>query len=318
MDKRKLKGIDAKVIEHTITEHGDELITFQLQIVKYCDAEVEKHRQISSNSSSDRAIPFNKMCEADYYIPEEFRINQAGMQGYEKLEYVQATSVKKDLAILRNAAVNALKHINNYSSIHKQHLNRYLLPWSYQSKVATMNKKWLDAFLHLRLAEGADPAIQELAKAMQHVYSESIPKLLSKDEWHLPYINESERDNPVERLIKASVARCARVSYNNHDGSSPDIEKDIKLHDMLLRAGHMSCFEHVAKPMMFTSHTNRKYWQDGVTHMDREGRLYSGNFHGYIQYRQALPYSCNNCGAKHTCKFAWDEYNVNGDCLAVK
>lgn len=28
--------------------------------------------------------------------------------------------------------------------------------------------------------------------------------------------------------------------------------------------------------------------------------------------------SCDECGARHTCEFATDPYNINGDCLADK
>jgi len=29
-------------------------------------------------------------------------------------------------------------------------------------------------------------------------------------------------------------------------------------------------------------------------------------------------YTCNKCFDKIACKFSWDEYNTNGDCLAMK
>ena len=44
-----------------------------------------------------------------------------------------------------------------------------------------------------------------------------------------------------------SAARCARVSYLNFSGDS-DPEKDIRLADRLLKAEHMSPFEHQVKP----------------------------------------------------------------------
>ena len=46
-----------------------------------------------------------------------------------------------------------------------------------------------------------------------------------------------------------SVARCARVSYMNHDGSKPDIQKDFDLHDKLvvMKPAHASPAEHQAQ-----------------------------------------------------------------------
>ena len=29
-------------------------------------------------------------------------------------------------------------------------------------------------------------------------------------------------------------------------------------------------------------------------------------------------FSCDECGAKHTCMFTFDPYNTDGDCLAEK
>ena len=29
-------------------------------------------------------------------------------------------------------------------------------------------------------------------------------------------------------------------------------------------------------------------------------------------------YTCFDCPHKDTCEYAWDYYNVNGDCLAIK
>jgi len=48
----------------------------------------------------------------------------------------------------------------------------------------------------------------------------------------------------------------------------------------------------------------------------------------YIQFKQLERqgkwnrvdafYTCNNCKDKHICRFAFDEYNTDGDCLADK
>lgn len=63
------------------------------------------------------------------------------------------------------------------------------------------------------------------------------------------------------------------MSYLTHDNTAPDIEKDIALHDRLLSSGHMSPFEHVARPM---------------TAAEIADEPYSGNFHGWHQYRKNI------------------------------
>jgi len=68
----------------------------------------------------------------------------------------------------------------------------------------------------------------------------------------------------IDTQIKLSVARCARVSYLNHDGLR-DHQKDIELYNQLLSSKHMSPFEHVATPYP----TND----------------FIGNFKGWLQHR---------------------------------
>ncbi len=52
----------------------------------------------------------------------------------------------------------------------------------------------------------------------------------------------------MDTMVKVSCARCARVSYLTHDGKR-DIGKDVDLYHRLLQPGHMSPFEHAARPM---------------------------------------------------------------------
>ena len=68
-----------------------------------------------------------------------------------------------------------------------------------------------------------------------------------------PRFIHSERDEYKSRkgwrtLCMVASARCARVSYLNHDGSNPDIAKDLDLATKLKDAYHASPFEHVARP----------------------------------------------------------------------
>lgn len=294
-------GIYAKVVAHS-SHKGQELITVETYAPKFLDAEVEKHRMISSNSSSDRAVPLRKMIERDPFIPEDVRLNQKGMQGFKRLEgnilrYFQEHS--KGLYRLICQEVEAMS--DDYG-VHKQHLNRYLLGFSMQSKVMTANRDQWDYFFSLRLADEADPAIQELARCIKEAIEQSEPEELEVGQWHLPYFSVSPWEvcnefgdlTATEDAIKCSVARCARVSYLNHDNSKPNIEKDVALHDMLLEHKHFSCFEHVATPMEMPTESSRKdgfgvlKQKEGWTHIDKVGNYWSGNFHSYIQYRQLV------------------------------
>ena len=118
----------------------------------------------------------------------------------------------------------------------------------------------------------------------------STPVELEHGEWHLPYAQSEDcLKTTTDNFIKLSVARCARVSYLNHDNSSPDIDKDIALYDKLLEAGHMSPFEHCCTPMEYPKleEINNK-WPIGYTHSDRHNNMWSSNLKGWIMHRNTL------------------------------
>lgn len=62
------------------------------------------------------------------------------------------------------------------------------------------------------------------------------------------YIGNDSLEAQNQIMLKIATARCARLSYNNHNGEI-DYQKDIELHDKLLRDHHMSPFEHCARAM---------------------------------------------------------------------
>ena len=172
------------------------------------------------------------------------------------------------------------------------------MPYQYIKVIVTATE-W-DNFFNLRLHPDAQPEMQELSRCMKEAMYMSIPTRLRRGEWHIPYIPTDIQENGLwdflesdcptfnyEKAIKCSVARCARVSYMNHN-NSPDVEKDITLAGKLLDAGHMSPFEHQATPMDFTKDTYELTWEKGVTHRDRKDNLWSANFRGWIQYRQVI------------------------------
>jgi thymidylate synthase ThyX len=284
-------GIYAKVVAASIA-NDIPIYTLETKAPKFIDAEFEKHRMLSSNSSSSRAIPFKELDEI--YIPFDIRKNQKGMQGYERVPERDRILFQGDMVSLFG---KTFYWLHKYFSkvIHKQHLNRYLEPWMYQKKVVTATE-W-DNFFRLRLAPDAQPEIQELAKCMKEAMAQAEPKILYLGQWHLPYVPEYDKDgNPSYYddptiAIKCSVARCARVSYMNHDNTEPNIDKDLELADMLLENGHMTPFEHQATPMRPGCLSANQpiilsYFENGITHIDVKGNRWSANFRGWVQNRQ--------------------------------
>jgi thymidylate synthase ThyX len=152
--------------------------------------------------------------------------------------------------------------------VHKQIVNRILEPYAHIRVVFTATE-W-DNFFNLRRHDDAQPEIKCLADNIWDAMQESVP--VRTTGWHLPYVLPDELNNwPEDACIMYSVARCARVSYMNHGMTRIDHIQDAKLHDILLRDGHMSPFEHQARPLMIGDPIN------------------ASNFRGWMQYRKMLP-----------------------------
>lgn len=289
--------ISAKVIEHS-SYNGNELISIEIQMSYFLDAEFETHGMICTNSSSNRAIPFKKMKDAEFYLPEDLRINEKGMQGFTKVHPDDIPSIHNKLTMLRTKTVQVLQDLENDHLLHKQHLNRYLTAFNMQTKIATANKYWWEKMLELRLDKDADPNMIQVAKAIEEAINNSKPRELKVGEWHLPYITQEERvdierydENPIATLCKVSAARCARTSYNsNVTGKLSTVEEDLKLFTRLVggKIKHETPLEHQAKPIKYFGKHAYIYpdeWPAGVTHMNKDGSLSSGRLTHYVQFR---------------------------------
>jgi hypothetical protein len=92
-----------------------------------------------------------------------------------------------------------------------------------------------------------------------------------------------------EQAIKISASCCAQVSYRI---LNTDIEKANDIFERLVESKpvHASPLEHQATPMsnLTNSCNNCDSWEKGVTHSDRTGVLWSGNFKYWIQHRQLI------------------------------
>jgi hypothetical protein len=157
-------------------------------------------------------------------------------------------------------------------AVHKGLANRLLEPFMWHTVIVTATE-W-DNFFALRTSTDAQLEIRLVAYEMEKAYAASQPMLLSEGEWHLPFLQENERqwarENP-EEACKAVAARCARVSYLTHDTGTVDLGKDLALANDLASRGHMSPFEHVATPLKHRRFTKK-----------------SGNLRGWQPFRKTL------------------------------
>ena len=191
-------------------------------------------------------MPINTIIDQvliDPAMPVAWGRNQSGMQA--GLEIDDPESAIREWLRARDSAVEHARALAKLG-LHKQIVNRVLEPFSHISVIITATE-WTN-FFDLRCHPAADPTMRAVAEAIAAAMQSSEPTKLSHGEWHLPYITGEERAMvaDMEFLAMISAARCARVSYLNHDGTAPNIQRDIKLAELLRDESHMSPFEHQA------------------------------------------------------------------------
>lgn len=238
-----------KLIADTVWKDCPRISTFELKYWRPLLPEMNTHRVFSRNAASSRAQSFEKRCNAVFEqpkVPAHWNQEQKGMVGGEEFSDDVKDFINQSIRNLAQETVIRLDQLNKQvklmsgHEIHKQYLNRYLEPFTEVTQLVT-SVEW-DNFFKLRLAPDAQPEMQDIARQMKKLLDSHKPR---ESEIHLPYIMDGDRIRFPLDLEKLAVARCARVSYRAYDGRY-QIEKDLALYDRLLKAGHMSPFEHVA------------------------------------------------------------------------
>lgn len=272
--------ISSKIIKDSVAVNGKRIITYELEYPRFIHSEMMTHRVFSRNSASSRAIPISKMISLVWNNPAEplhWGKNQSGMQAREELSGLKKR-LAKTIWHMGGKTACIFAWILSKVGTHKQIANRVLEPWSH-IKVIVTSTEW-DNFFTLRDHPDAQPEIHILAKDMREKYESNSPRLLSKDQWHLPYIDDCIIENNEQRFYvanerisleqaqKISASLCAQVSYRLVDTS---LEKAVKIFDRLITSKplHASPMEHQAKPL------------DSINQN-------SGNFKGWLQFRQTL------------------------------
>lgn len=293
---------------------GKVITTFSVKYGLIIHSEFLRHRMLSRGVKSNRAIPpavIRSEVLNDPYIPIWFGANQSGMVAKSEVKHPK---IAKALWLgARYPAVAAHWIGDKLLGAHKEWINRLLNPWQWVRETITATE-W-DNFYNLRIHPDAQQDIQVIAEAMYEAsngYPTEKCLLLNNGQWHVPYVhrelvtdtrNGSEfmiyidndgGDLSSEQAVKASAARCARSSYDNHDKTKATIKGDMKLWDQLIESDpkHSSPVENQGTPLDHNSVTE-DWWKDGVTHIDSSGQIWSGNFCGFIQHRQLLD--------NHTC-----------------
>jgi len=251
--KMQKTEISAKIVSDSLAPDGSRLTSFVLEFPRIVLAEFNTHRAFARNSASSRAIPYKKMLEKvknDPFVPIAFQKDHSGMQGTEYFSGEDHEDCVQDWLSARDNAVNSAEAFLH--NITKQLKNRLLEPFLWHKVIATATD-WQN-FFALRANEQAEIHIADLAQKMLNCYNESDPEIMSNyGQWHIPFGDRFDNErllkipdtDSIPNNVKISVARCARISYDNFDGKD-DYEADIALYERLKSSGHLSPFEHCA------------------------------------------------------------------------
>jgi thymidylate synthase ThyX len=302
-----------RVERDSVSPVGDRLTTFVVTYPRSCIAEVKTHRiisqsngyeevtycegtttpDISKNSASSRAIPFARMVKAvtdSPYVPE-WTANQKGMQGGPLTNKDTKTNVDTEWRDIMEECSHSATYMHN-QGIHKQDCNRLLEPFAWVTQVLT-SSAW-DNFFALRCHHMAYPPFRRIARMMYLARRNSTPTPLDYGQWHLPFVPMSDQSKflchpgmvlrPADAHlmpcpIRHSAARCAWVSYENHDKDGGPEALDRTFSRMFADdIGHFSPLEHQATPM-----------RPGLAATRPELR---SNLNGWLQARKLIATEC--------------------------
>lgn len=239
--------IDAQIILDSVSPYsGKRLTTLQLWYPRYIHSHLLTYRAFSRNTSSSRAIPVSRYIENvknDPALPLVWYKNKRGMWS-DKIASKEDT--EKAISIVENLrlqAIDAARQLNELR-MHKQHVNRYLEPFTHVSVIVSSTD--FQNMFDQRITHDTQPETHLLAFAIKNALDNSDP--VEPDEgWHIPYIRKEEKLLPLGSRVLVGIARCARVSYqSNKTGKVSSVEEDISLCTRLYEDKHPSPFEHVA------------------------------------------------------------------------
>lgn len=285
----------ARVVAYSVSEEtGEKIITFEVETPRLIWSEVMTHRIFSRNGASSRAIPVttvNELVLTHTAYPARFGKKNKGMQdagSYDGVVIIDGVSYNPEEAWYK-AAENAVKFSKAFdeAGYAKQVCNRHTEPYQFMKAVITFTGDGAN-FFGLRRHCDADPSIYDLADAMKEAMELAPVKHLKAGDWHMPYYKDGAfikgRDRGLQKALKISASCAAQVSYRKLDDSE---EKAEMVYDRLVNSKpvHASPFEHQATPLKKSIGFRSKF----VTHVDREGNAWSGNFRNWGQHRQIIP-----------------------------
>ena len=212
-----------EIVAHSISPHGEELISGLLTFPRIILAEVNTHRMLGKNTSSSRAIPFLKMLETiqeNPFIPLAWQKGHSGMQGTEYVSdrvaiqrRVDQWLYSRDLAVL--SATKLYEPLTEFDEqtaqyafwedeegITKQLCNRLLEPFMWTTMLITGNREhgaW-NNFFNLRCPQYENDA--GISWKSQKEFTDENGIAVNFDEWDWKYRNKGQAEIHIMDLAE--------------------------------------------------------------------------------------------------------------------
>ena len=266
----------AKVIAHSVSPEGVEIVTWEKRHHRWVLAEENTHATPAKNSASSRARPIAKVIDdvrANPATPVVWASEQRGMSGGEPVSDENAAVARRIWDLHREETLRVGFELRDLG-VHKSITNRLIEPHMMHTSVWTATA--IENYFAQRCHPDAQPEIRLVAERMRDALAASTPVEVGFGEWHLPYVNDEDREQVAKAfakkvasdpisvaahdlgvqtvLARISAARVARTSYLTQDGKR-DLTLDLGLYgrlaaDRLAAAEppHWSPLEQVAIP----------------------------------------------------------------------
>jgi hypothetical protein len=305
---------DAQIIADSLSPDGVRLTTFYTVWPHAVHKDFMTHRVLGRNFESFRAQPTEKVIAAireSPFMPDVFAKRVAGMgQGADMDQDMQATIRRLWQEQIENAC--RLGDLLVENELAKQQANFLLQDFAWITGVVTATE-W-DNFFALRTELRADgtpvarPEVYKTAKLMRDLYEASEPRQLEPYQWHLPFVELGDQMQSGIDWSTVSAGRCARISYGYYLDADrtqtlwdEEPQKGVDRAERLKGNGHMSPFEHPARPMVGADLQDELLCEkimvpaSVLTSPGPRGldSAWCGNLRGWVPVRKLIPHEDN-------------------------
>ena len=194
-----------EILADSIGPQGNRLTTFKVTYPRIIHAEMCRHRILSRNTASSRAIPFDKMVKdvlENPFIPIAWQKDHKGMQGTEyHTGYYEVEGRNKQWLKARDCAVDYASILNE-SNTTKQLCNRLLEPFVWTTELIS-GTEW-NNFFSLRCPQysfGKNTENPRLWKSRKDAIKD-FPDWESRNDFFWQSINDSQAEIHIQKIAE--------------------------------------------------------------------------------------------------------------------